>query len=410
MTQNILRIAHLADTHLGFSALTRVCPDTGRNQRAVDIERAFEAAIDHIVESGDIDLVIHAGDVFHHSRPPMHTLIFFVRQLRRLEAAGIPTIVIGGNHDTPRLRNVGSVLDLCAVACSTVRFAAGYDWDRFPLTINNQRVIVTAIPHGAFTNEQPPNAFLAEEDAVNILVAHGSYNLELAHDMRGGADEIDEALLDARYAYIALGHWHGHERKKSNVWYSGSTERIGLSDLAMTPGYARVTLSGSDAADVEQIILPARAHEQLPTVWASELTADEIVSEVIRRVERVSEQTRAEALIVCSVRDTPLGEDRAALRMLRAHDTIKACWAFVPDIRSLRAPGAVEQEASPIGQLIDEFNGFVSGRETAKVYETAFAATFRETGTALLEEALQRDDEAQPTIVPATAAGDGGAQ
>src|SRR5947209_12790603 len=140
MTDGTLRIAHLADTHLGFSALTRLCPVTGRNQRAVDVEHAFAAAITQIIEAGDVDLVVHAGDVFHHSRPPMQTLIFFVRQLRRLEAAGIPTIVIGGNHDTPRLRNAGSVLDLCAVACRNVYFATGYDWERFSLTIRGREV------------------------------------------------------------------------------------------------------------------------------------------------------------------------------------------------------------------------------------------------------------------------------
>jgi len=92
MTDGTIRIAHLADTHLGFSALTRLCPNTGRNQRAVDIEQSFAAAVDQIIAAGDVDLVVHAGDVFHHSRPPMQTLIFLVKQLRRLEAAGIPTV------------------------------------------------------------------------------------------------------------------------------------------------------------------------------------------------------------------------------------------------------------------------------------------------------------------------------
>src|SRR5437763_10373720 len=151
MPDRPIRIAHLADSHLGYSALTRLCAESGRNQRTVDVEHAFEAAIDQIIAAGDIDLVLHAGDVFHHSRPPMQTLIFFVKQLRRLEAAGIPTIVIGGNHDTPRLRNAGSVLDLCAVACRNVYFATGYDWERFSLDIRDRRVTVTAVPHGAFT-------------------------------------------------------------------------------------------------------------------------------------------------------------------------------------------------------------------------------------------------------------------
>lgn len=409
MTDETIRIAHLSDTHLGFSALTRLCPDTGRNQRAVDVERAFAAAVQQIIEAGDIDLVVHAGDVFHHSRPPMQTLIFFVRQLRRLEAAGIPTIVIGGNHDTPRLRNAGSVLDLCAVACRNVYFATGYDWERFSLTIRDRRVSVTAVPHGAFTNEQPPNALFAEDDAVNLLVAHGSYQLALTNDPRGGADEIEEALLDSRYDYIALGHWHLNERKGANIYYAGSTERIGLSDLATTPGYLSVTLNGKDGADVSHITLPARNHLTLPTVQGDGLTADAIVAEVVRRLGREKASVRADSLVLCGVRDTALGVDREVVRMLRGLDIVKECWAFIPNVQAVRTPGVQAEESSPIGQLLDEFNEFVTTRASEGLYEASFAATFRETGRTLLEEALKQDDEAAPTPFPREPATVGGA-
>lgn len=399
MTDAPLRIAHLADTHLGFSALTRLCPTTGRNQRAVDIEHAFEAAITSIIAAGDIDLVLHAGDVFHHSRPPMQTLIFFVQQMRRLEAAGIPTIVIGGNHDTPRLRNAGSVLDLCAVALRNVQFATGYDWERFPLVLNGRKIVVTAVPHGAFTNEQPPNAMLTDDRAINLLVAHGSFDLAVLHDNRGGADEIEDALLDPRYDYIALGHWHLYERKRTNVFYSGSTERIGLSDLATKPGYVRVALGGSDGPEVEHVSLPARDHLTLPIVRGEELSAEAIVAQVVRLLEREKASRRAEAMVLCGVRDTALGVDREVVRMLRGLDIVKECWSFVPDVRAVRAPGALMEEASPIGQLLDEFSEFVATRAANGVYEPGFAATFRATGRTLLEEALRVGDEAHPIAV-----------
>ena len=404
MADGTLRIAHLADTHLGYSAMTRLCPQSGRNQRAVDVERAFAAAIDEIIAAGDIDLVIHAGDVFHHSRPPMHTLIFFVRQLRRLEAAGIPTIVVGGNHDTPRLRTAGSVLDLCAVACHNVSFATGYEWERFALELGGRRVIVTAVPHGAFTNEQPPDAMLTDGDAINLLVAHGSYQLNLTHDSRGGADEIHDALLDARYDYIALGHWHLHERKGANIFYSGSTERIGLADLETKPGYVRIALNGSHEPVTEHRALPARTHVTLPTVHADGLGADAIIAEVVRRLERESAKTRREAIVLCRVYDAPLGVDREVVRILRGLDIVKECWAFLPDVRSLRAPGMHQEESSPIGQLLDEFDTFVTARVTDGLYEAPFAATFRDTGHRLLHDALEQETEAPTLPLPAEAA------
>ena len=111
-----LRIAHLADTHLGYSAYGKADPESGRNQRAVDIENSFAAAISDIL-TRDVDLVLHAGDVFHHTRPSWSTLTHFVRQMRRLEWARIPVVVIAGNHDTPRLRTTGSVFGLLAMPC-----------------------------------------------------------------------------------------------------------------------------------------------------------------------------------------------------------------------------------------------------------------------------------------------------
>lgn len=399
MADRSIRIAHIGDSHLGYSALTRLCPDSGRNQRTVDVERAFATAIDEIIADGSIDLVLHAGDVFHHSRPPMPSLIFFLKQLRRLDLAGIPLVVIGGNHDTPRLRHAGSVFDVCALVSHSASFACGYDWERFRLMIHGQPVAITAIPHGAYTNDLPPDAVPTDGDETNILVTHGVYNIEMLQ-RRGGADEISEAVMDKRYAYIALGHWHTHEQKAENAYYSGSTERIGLSDLGVTPGYAIVTLNGSDRAAVEHRRLPARAIEQLPTLDAASLTADEVVQQSLRRLDRLTDAERAHSMVLLRVMNAALGVARDVERMLRAQESVQSCWAFIPDIRSLRAPGSHIEEASAIGQLVDEFAGFVEGRRAEKVYTDAFAGEFRETGSTLLREALQTQHENAPTLGP----------
>src|SRR5690349_10577783 len=114
MTDSI-RIAHISDTHLGYRALHKLDPTTGRNQRTVDFEHAFERAIDDILRRR-VDGVIHGGDVFHHTRPTWQALRHFIQQMRRLEDAGIPVLVIGGNHDTPRIRTGGSAYSVLELA------------------------------------------------------------------------------------------------------------------------------------------------------------------------------------------------------------------------------------------------------------------------------------------------------
>ncbi|MCA9878163.1 MAG: DNA repair exonuclease, partial [Thermomicrobiales bacterium] len=164
-----LRVAHLADTHLGFSGYGKADPETGRNQRAVDFERAFVHVISDIL-SRDVDLVIHAGDVFHHTRPSWHTLALFVQQMRRLEEAGIPAVVIAGNHDTPRLRTSGSLYSVMQLSLPRVAFMTGYltEERRFP----ELDLLVHGVPHGSLVNPDPP-LILPEGGVRNIVVTHG---------------------------------------------------------------------------------------------------------------------------------------------------------------------------------------------------------------------------------------------
>src|SRR3712207_3332946 len=70
-SQTIVRIAHISDTHLGYTRYAKLHPETGRNQREVDVQEAYARAVDAILER-DVDLVIHSGDVFD-SRSEEHT-------------------------------------------------------------------------------------------------------------------------------------------------------------------------------------------------------------------------------------------------------------------------------------------------------------------------------------------------
>jgi predicted phosphodiesterase len=170
MTETI-RIAHITDTHLGYRALNKQDPETGRNQRTVDFERALETAIDDILRR-DVDAIIHAGDVFHHSRPTWQSLRHFIQQFRRIEEAGIPTLVIAGNHDTPRLRTGGSAYSVLDLALSKIRFVADYEDVHEAGIFKDLNLHVHAIPHGALTNDDPviPEIW---EGRRNILVTHG---------------------------------------------------------------------------------------------------------------------------------------------------------------------------------------------------------------------------------------------
>src|SRR3712207_5576639 len=90
---NIIRIAHISDTHLGYTRYAKLCPQTNRNQREVDVQEAYRRAVDTILER-EVDIVIHSGDVFDSVRPATHVIIGFLKQSARVTArAGLPYLV-----------------------------------------------------------------------------------------------------------------------------------------------------------------------------------------------------------------------------------------------------------------------------------------------------------------------------
>ncbi|MFB6193180.1 MAG: exonuclease SbcCD subunit D [Candidatus Nanohaloarchaea archaeon] len=88
-----LRIMHFGDTHLGRKQPSRIA-----EKRVESTLQAFNFLIEKAVDE-DVDLVIHAGDVFD-TVYPWHTVIEETREiLKKLEEAEIPIYMIRGNHD-----------------------------------------------------------------------------------------------------------------------------------------------------------------------------------------------------------------------------------------------------------------------------------------------------------------------
>ena len=123
-----MRLVHLSDTHLGHSAYNKT-DSSGINQREADVYSAFNEIIEYILKTKP-DLVIHSGDLFDSVRPSNRAIHEAFRQLVRLSRAEIPTVLISGNHSTPRHKATGSIFRLLefldnsawlAVSCPDVR-------------------------------------------------------------------------------------------------------------------------------------------------------------------------------------------------------------------------------------------------------------------------------------------------
>jgi len=387
MPASPLRIAHLGDTHLGYHAPGRNTAD-GRNQRMVDIELGFERVIDDLL-TRDVDLVLHAGDVFHHTRPSWRTLAGFVRQMRRIEAARIPCVVIAGNHDTPRLRMTTSVYDLLMLALPEITFVAGYDL--IPVRPPGLEVLVHAIPHGATTNPDPPMV-IHEPGMLNVLLAHGlAPGLQLGGAYEPGEERLSAELLSPEMDYIALGHYHLHGNQGGNAWYSGSTERLGWGDEPATPGYNLVTLNGPGLPPlVEHAPIPARRMETLHRIDAQDLDARQLADLLLDRFRAMDDP---EGLFRIPVSPPPRAVLREAEGLVRREigDAVMG-WS----LKLLGAAGMVEpgRETGGLKPLRELFADFIAARAAEGQIDERFAMFMAEQGGPLLDRAIEESERA----------------
>ena len=111
MTRAPLRIAHLADTHIGMENYGRINPETGLNQRLHDFLNSLDQAIDGAI-AANVDLVVFAGDIYKTRDPTPTHQREFARRIQRLASAGIKTMLVAGNHDMPMSAGRATSVDI----------------------------------------------------------------------------------------------------------------------------------------------------------------------------------------------------------------------------------------------------------------------------------------------------------
>jgi DNA repair exonuclease SbcCD nuclease subunit len=196
--------------------------------------------------------------------------------------------------------------------------------------------------------------------------------------------------LDEEFDYIALGHYHVHQKVRHNAWYSGSTERMGFGDEDVTPGYAIVELGTSAAgAEVTHIPLEARPMKTLAAIDGEGRSARELADLVMERVEQFIAR---DAMARVEFRNTLRHVRREAEAILR-RDATELCWSLDVFTRAdlLIAPGERNLEQAPT-DLRSLFEEFVRERN----YEPAFAATFAERGLRALDDARRAQEASAP--------------
>lgn len=106
-----MKLLHTADIHLGFKTHGRRDPETGLNTRLLDVQRSLDAVVQRALDA-DVDAFLFCGDAYHTADPTPTQQKLFVQGLRPLADAGIPIVLIVGNHDHPVTFGRASSLDI----------------------------------------------------------------------------------------------------------------------------------------------------------------------------------------------------------------------------------------------------------------------------------------------------------
>jgi len=283
-----MKILHISDSHLGYSAYRKSTPD-GINQRETDTYYAFKQFVDFAVKSKP-DLIIHAGDLFDSVRPNNRAISFTVNQILRISKKTIPFVVIAGNHEHPKLKETGHIFSIFD-HIENIYPVYNAKYEIFSFKIKNKNVTVHAVPQCELKKQFDKELKKLKPDATaefNIFVSHGAVSGLQVFSM----NEFNELIIPAKtlsndFDYIALGHYHKYTKLAENAFYSGSTERFSYNDAPDKKGFIELEISNGKLK-TNFININIRPMIDLQPIKCSNLKLEEIMKKIKDNVKEIN--------------------------------------------------------------------------------------------------------------------------
>jgi DNA repair exonuclease SbcCD nuclease subunit len=248
---DLIRVLLLADTHLGYDHVFK--PRIKRRRRGTDFFLNYVRALGPALE-GNVDLVVHGGDILYRSKVPARLVDMAFAPLRRIAAKGTPVYVVPGNHERSRI---------------SFEILAGHPnihiFDRprcFTAEIRGFRLVLAGFP---FLRENIRKEFPRLLEATGwegvpgdgyLLCIHQSVDGAQAgprnFTFRGQNDVIDVRDIPSGFAAVLAGHMHrfqvlGEDTQGAHaatpVFYPGSIERTSFAERNETKGYLTLDIS-----------------------------------------------------------------------------------------------------------------------------------------------------------------------
>ena len=377
-----MKILHVADTHLGYSAYRKVTED-GVNQREKDAYHVFEQFIDYAIKTKP-DLIIHAGDLFDSVRPNNRAITFAIKQIIRLSKEKIPLVIIAGNHEHPKLKETGHIFSIFD-HMEHVYPIYNAKYETISFKIKNEKIIVHAIPQCELKTQFEEQLKKLKPDNTadyNIFVSHGAVTGISIFSMNEFNElVIPKETLSKNFDYIALGHFHKFSKLANNAFYSGSTERFTFTDAPDKKGFIEFELSNGKLKQ-NFVELENRPMIDPKPIKCSNLKLDEVMKKIKETVREIDPKEKTFRI---TLEEIPAyiyrGLDFDEIRKLSGqavHYEIKA--NVIKDGESKQAT------TSKIDALANEFKQFIQSQDMKE------SETILELGVGYIEKIEAREE------------------
>jgi exonuclease SbcD len=247
VTEPVLKILLLADTHLGFDLPAR--PRVERRRRGPDFFANTRLALEPALR-GEADLVVHGGDLLFRSKVPAALVAAALEPLLEVADRGVPVFLVPGNHERSALPYpmLASHADLHV-----------FDRPRTVVVISKGvRVAVSGFPcerdgiRSRFGELVDATRWREQAADIRVLCVHQTVEgaKVQGYTFRGGDDVVRGRDLPESFAAILSGHIHRSqvlERDLSGrtlpapVFYPGSVERTSLAERDEAKGFFTLT-------------------------------------------------------------------------------------------------------------------------------------------------------------------------
>lgn len=292
----MIRFIHTADIHFGMENYGKLDTKSGIHSRLLDFERALNICIDYALEH-NVDAFIFSGDAYKTAHPSPTQQKLLMHCFLRLYKAGIPVVIIVGNHDNPLSFGKASSLDIFSelpvdgfhvIAKPTTLTLhtkngplniVGIPWPtRNSIAITNKHILKTATEITSYIAKAVGTIIQEYARALDpeipaILAGH----LTVSSGIFSGSEKraiygTDPVLMPSQLAiapfdYVALGHLHRYQNLNPHgypaVVYSGSIERIDFGERKEEKGFCIVSIPAKGHAIHEFITIPTRPFIQV---------------------------------------------------------------------------------------------------------------------------------------------------